>query len=65
VIEPVCGSESITLVRECQGFVNHGKVDGCPIESPEKTRPTEEIAVLMCALILDGKFPQSQPLPGQ
>jgi hypothetical protein len=35
------------------------------IEPPQKTRPAEEIVVLMCALIFDGKFPQGHPLPSQ
>jgi len=62
VIEPLCGSESITLIRECQGFVNPLNADVCTVEPPEKTHQTEEIAA---TLILDGNFPQGQPLPGR
>jgi len=60
VIEPLCGSEFITLPSECQGHLNPRDVARL-IEPLEKTRIAEEVAILMCMLIVDRSFPQRLP----
>lgn len=69
MIEPVCGSEFITLLPECQGLENglenalSGEV--CVIEPTSKRHIAVGVADPVRVLFLDSRFQQRRSLPAK